>query len=74
MAHDTSRPDWPVLDDWTVIDFRRWLRGLHRSAWVGAGYMGQATLIQAARAAGFNGLIPKPFEIAAVFEHLASVA
>lgn len=26
------------------------------------------------RAAGFNGLIPKPFEIAAVFEHLASVS
>ena len=26
------------------------------------------------RAAGFNGLIPKPFQIAAVFEHLASVA
>jgi CheY-like chemotaxis protein len=26
------------------------------------------------RAAGFNGLIPKPFEIATVFEHLASVA
>jgi CheY-like chemotaxis protein len=26
------------------------------------------------RAAGFNGLIPKPFEIAAVFEHLASIA
>jgi CheY-like chemotaxis protein len=25
------------------------------------------------RAAGFNGLIPKPFEIATVFEHLASV-
>ena len=26
------------------------------------------------RAAGFNGLIPKPLQIAAVFEHLASVA
>jgi two-component system, sensor histidine kinase len=26
------------------------------------------------RAAGFNGLIPKPFQITAVFEHLASVA
>ena len=26
------------------------------------------------RAAGFNGFIPKPLEIAAVFEHLASVA
>ena len=26
------------------------------------------------RAAGFNGLIPKPFELAAVFEQLASLA
>jgi hypothetical protein len=27
-------------DDWTVINFRRWPRGLHRSAWVVAGYIG----------------------------------
>jgi hypothetical protein len=27
-------------DDWTVIDFRRWPRGLHRSAWIVAGYIG----------------------------------
>lgn len=27
-------------DDWTAIDFRRWPRGFHRSAWVVAGYIG----------------------------------
>ena len=26
--------------DWTAIDFRRWPRGFHRSAWVVAGYIG----------------------------------
>jgi len=26
--------------DWTMIDFRRWPRGFHRSAWVIAGYIG----------------------------------
>jgi hypothetical protein len=27
-------------DDWTTINFRRWPRGFHRSAWVVAGYIG----------------------------------
>jgi hypothetical protein len=27
-------------EDWTTIDFRRWPRGFHRSAWVVAGYIG----------------------------------
>jgi hypothetical protein len=26
--------------DWTAINFRRWPRGFHRSAWVVAGYIG----------------------------------
>lgn len=25
---------------WTMIDFRQWPRGFHRSAWVVAGYIG----------------------------------
>jgi hypothetical protein len=27
-------------EDWETIDFRRWPRGFHRSAWVVAGYIG----------------------------------
>jgi hypothetical protein len=27
-------------EDWTTVDFRRWPRGFHRSAWVVAGYIG----------------------------------
>ena len=26
-------------EDWTMINFRHWLRGFHRSAWVIAGYI-----------------------------------
>ena len=34
--------EWQTFspDDWTTIDFRRWSRGFHRSAWVAAGYIG----------------------------------
>jgi len=37
----TADTEWRAFapDDWTTVDFRRWPRGFHRSAWVVAGHI-----------------------------------